>query len=296
MIALDELQDAVGGAVRIGHSLGPCSALGVGGPADYYVEPRSRAELLGALRYLTARGVPVILVRQGANFLVSDEGFRGAALNVETALGGIETDGRNVRVEAGVSLARLAEFAVGRSLGGVETLAGERGTVGGAVVRGLPALLAHAQTVEVFDGARERTQAASEPLRSSADGFPLVLAVTLGLDPAPAEVLMRSRREHLVRLNDAQPINTPRGSVAFRDPQGASAARLIEEAGMKGSWRGGAMLSERSANIVVNTGRATAEDVVALLRSVQGAVGRKLHRRLELEMRLVGFRNDLSAA
>lgn len=291
MVDVGELRRLVRGPVRLSESLGPFSALGVGGSADFYLEPARREDLLATLQYLMRRSVPVILVRRRANFLASDDGFRGAAVNVETALGGVTAEGTLVRAEAGVPLARLVDFAVGRSLGGLEALAGEPGTVGGALVRGVPLLRSMLQSVEIFDGERERT-AGPDELRSST----LLLAATLRLAEVPAEKLMRARREQLLDRNRRTPLNLPNGTVAFRDPDGASAARLIEEAGLRGMRHGGAMLSERHANVVLNTGRATAADVAALLRTVQRTVAQKLHRRLELQTTLVGFRRELSAA
>jgi UDP-N-acetylmuramate dehydrogenase len=296
VVVLDELRRIVRGPVRLAEPLGPYSALGVGGPADYYVEPAGRAAVIASLRYLTDRGVPVILVRRGANFLVSDDGFRGAALNVETGLGGLAAEGTRVRVEAGVPLARLVDFAVGRSLAGTEILAGESGTVGGALIRELEALASRTEEIGIFDGQRERTVPGGRDAFPAGSPRPLVLSVTLLLDEAPQAGLMRARRDTLLRKNSVVPLNILNGTVAFRDPVGASAAWLIEEAGLKGTRHGGAMVSEGHANIVLNTGRATAEDVVALLRTVQKAVSRKFHRHLELETTLVGFRRELSAA
>ncbi len=268
-----------------------------GGPAELWFEPRNADDLAAFLRALSPEE-PVTWVGLGSNLLVRDGGIRGAVISVHGILDGLERVGElRVRAEAGVACARLGRRCVQWQLGPAEFFAGIPGTVGGALAMNAGAwggetwpLVAE---VEVINRAGERRRrAASEYHWGYRRVTPPVpdewfLAATFGLeqrldaDLATINTLLERRRQ-------TQPINERTCGSVFRNPPGDHAARLIEAAGLKGCRIGGAVVSTRHANFIVNEGTATAADLEALLRHVQAVVQDVHGVRLEPEVRILG--------
>ncbi|MCK6507554.1 UDP-N-acetylmuramate dehydrogenase [Myxococcota bacterium] len=267
----------------------------IGGPADVWVEVPD----LASLRAVMALGAPVTVVGNGSNLLVADQGIRGVALRLAGSLRDARLDPQGARVGGGmmnsVLLARLQR--AGR--GGLASLAGVPGTVGGAVRMNAGTALG-----EVGAVVREVTVVlpggAVAVLPAEALGFAyrhatlppgaVVAEVALTLQDDP-EAVAREQAEidhHLARRKATQPLDQPSCGSVFRNPQGDAAGRLIEAAGLKGASRGGARISDKHANFIVNTGGATAMDTWALVRLARDTVWRRFGVRLEPEVHAVG--------
>ncbi|HNR22016.1 MAG TPA: UDP-N-acetylmuramate dehydrogenase [Steroidobacteraceae bacterium] len=269
----------------------------VGGPAQMYFTPRDRRDLARFLAALPA-GVPVLWLGLGSNLLVRDGGVRGAVIATNSALGGLERrSAESVYCEAGVACARIAKQCVKWGLGPAEFFAGIPGTLGGALAMNAGAFGGetwnHVVSVEVIDrSGREHTRAAGEyqvgyrSVRPPApdEGF---VAALLRFSRRPS---MQSHeiRALLEKRKATQPIGEWSGGSTFTNPPGDHAARLIEAAGLKGHRIGGASVSTKHANFIINHGDATAADIEALILHVQAVVEAQAGVRLTPEVRIVG--------
>jgi UDP-N-acetylmuramate dehydrogenase len=298
MVSLSELNKLFWGTLKIYEPLARYTTFRVGGPADYYMEPSSKEDLVQIIRYLRSVDVPFIFIRKGSNLLVSDEGFRGAVINLDPGLARLHAEDNDVYAEAGVPIAKLVDYCILRSLQGVETLAGIPGTIGGGVVTNAGTeggnISDHLMEVELMrDGevkalARDQLQLAHR----GADRD-IVLAARFRLHEGDREILMRIRRELLVRRGRIHPITLPDAGNVFKNPLGSFAGLIVQECGLKGRRVGGAMVSEQHANFIVNTGNATAVDILELIRLVQSIVCKKTGILLETEVKMIGVEESV---
>jgi len=268
-----------------------------GGPADVWFTPRDVEDLSAFLQSLPA-GVPVTWVGLGSNLLVRDGGIRGAVISVHGILNALERVGdEGVRAEAGVACARLGRQCAKWKLGPADFFAGIPGTVGGALAMNAGAwggeTWPHVVATETIDrsGARHRRQA-SEYRYSYRSVTPPVpgewfLAATFRFEQRP-DASTDSIKKLLEKRHASQPIGEPSCGSVFTNPPGGHAAQLIEAAGLKGFRIGGAAVSDKHANFIINQGSATAADLEALVRHVQATVEQVHGVRLIPEVRVVG--------
>jgi UDP-N-acetylmuramate dehydrogenase len=269
----------------------------VGGPADAWFTPRDVTDLSAFLRTLPT-DVPVTWVGLGSNLLVRDGGIRGAVISVHGILNALERVGADcVRAEAGVACARLGRQCAKWLLGPADFFAGIPGTVGGALAMNAGAwggeTWPRVVEVETIDRAGERhLRPASEYRYGYRSVTPPVagewfLAATFRFEPRP-DATVDSIKRLLEKRHATQPIGEPSCGSVFTNPPGGHAADLIERAGLKGHRIGGAQVSPKHANFIVNTGAASAADIESLLRHVQATVERVHGVRLMPEVRIVG--------
>jgi UDP-N-acetylmuramate dehydrogenase len=269
----------------------------VGGPAQIYFTPSDRADLASFLRSIPA-AVPVHWVGLGSNLLVRDGGIAGVVISMQGTLDRLERTGpETVYGEAGVACARIARQCIKWGLGPAEFFAGIPGTLGGALAMNAGAFggetWRHVVEVETIDrGGEEHRRFASEYRVSYRHVEPPVgqewfLAATLRLEERPPED--RTEIDSLLERRKAtQPIGEWSCGSVFINPPGDHAARLIEAAGLKGLAIGGASVSEKHANFIINRGSATAADLESLIRRVQQEVQRTHGVLLRTEVRIVG--------
>lgn len=278
------------------------STLRIGGPARALLEPDSGEAVRRLVAACNEAGIPWLVIGGGTNLLVADAGFPGVVLVLGRDFAGIsesgiDRDGRSlVEVEAGCSLARLLGWSQRRGLGGLEFSAGIPGSVGGAVVmnagawgREIKDVLAGLRLL-LADGAierRERPALAFAYRRWSGPAGALVLGATFALTPAEPAVIREVCRRHLLARRGKQPRGVASAGSFFKNPPGDYAGRLIEAAGLKGLSVGGARVSEVHANFLVNSGGATAAEMLALMRLVQEKVLAMSGIALEPEVRII---------
>lgn len=260
-------------SVRFEEPLAPHTTMKVGGPAEFFVEPRNEEEL--AAVFLAARecDLPVRFLGSGANLLVRDEGVRGAVLRL-----GRFNRRVDAHVQAGYNLAKLVHETVAEGLAGLECLAGVPATVGGAI-----AMNAGGRHGEIRDAIRyvdvmtpEGTirrlsrREAGFHYRGASLGGAIVLGAGFELKPDPD---VRARYDAvLAAKKESQPLGTHNAGCMFKNPPGGHAGRIIDEHGLKGIRVGGARVSPRHANFIENEGGATASDVLRLVELVRGRV------------------------
>lgn len=272
----------------------------VGGPADALVTVRTEAELLAALALASDHGLPTMVLGNGSNLLVADAGVRGLVLVLAGELAGSEVQGGRLVVGGGLKLVVLLNRAAKLRWCGVEVFAGIPGTVGGAVRMNAGASLGEAvdvldEVAWVHEGAVHRAPAVQIGFAYRHCGLPEGAVVTQawlrqrGDDWPRCEAAMRA---HLDHRKATQPLDLPSCGSTFRNPEGDAAGRLIEAAGLKGFSVGGAAVSRKHANFIVNTGTATAADVAAVIAAVRERVAAAHGVWLHPEVRMVGDWGD----
>ncbi len=303
MISLTDIQKILRGNIVVNEPMAKHTWMKVGGPADFYIEPADKNDCVAIIRYFYENNYSWMILGRGSNVLVSDSGVRGAVVNMENALSQITMQEDLVAAEAGVRLTKFVDFCIQKDLGGVEMLAGIPGTVGGAVVMNAGAhggeISDYLVDVEIIrDGlVQQKTKAeAAFAYRRSDFARDVVLAATFCLPAGEKESLGVRRRELVLHRNKTQPLELPNLGSMFKNPPNTHAAKLIEQAGLKGKRIGGAQVSEKHANFIVNHGTATAADVMKLVDLVRRTVYQNSGVMLELEIKLVGFPNSVKEA
>lgn len=274
-----------------------------GGPADLLVTASTLEQLAGIQRAAREAGAPVVPVGAGSNLLVADAGVRGIVVQLDGALADTAVEGGRLVAGAGLRLVVLLARAARLGWPGLEALAGIPGTVGGAVRMNAGTSLGEIGDrlldVDVVhpDGHVETLPAAALGLRYRHSGLPpgaIVARARLRLEGDAAESHARAA-EFLAKRKASQPLDLPSCGSTFTNPPGDAAGRLIDAAGLKGTAIGGAQVSEKHANFLVNTGGATSSQIAALVRHVQDVVEARSGVRLVPEFQAIGeWRTDPS--
>ncbi len=274
----------------------------IGGPADCFVQIESEEQLQKVQHYLGLVDLPWAVVGNGSNLLVSDRGFEGVVLQVGRKMSRITVDGDRVTAQAGATLAQVARVAMENALTGLEFASGIPGTVGGGVVMNAGAyggeMSRVVEQVIVLDRNGERMELDNSTMEFGYRTSSLrrhsfaVTAVTFRLERGDREQIKELMEDLAARRREKQPLEYPSAGSTFKRPQGHYAGQLIMEAGLRGFQTGGARVSEKHCGFVINTGEATAEDVRALIRTVQEKVKDKFHVFLEPEVIFLGFEDE----
>ena len=281
--------------------LAPRTTWKIGGPARCLCRVRNEAGLAGALASASASGTPVALLGMGSNVLVADEGFPGLVLRLEGDFLKISIEGERLTAGGGAALGAVCAAAARAGLSGIEPISGIPSSLGAAV-----RINAGAYGGEIFDVLAEaRLVSPSGAGRGvGADEIPhgyrwtelvetreIVVSAILALVRAPAEQIEAKTRLVAEKRRGALPSEPNAGSV-FKNPPGDFAGRLIEACGLKGARRGGAVISTRHANVIVNDGGARAADVLELMKIARDAVRERFGITLAPEVELLGMRWD----
>ena len=273
------------------------TTLRVGGPADLYVEPATEEDLAATLAFCKQRHLRHMILGRGSNLLVRDGGIRGAVICLAgPAFARLEVDGTRLRCGAGVRLKHLAVEARRSGLAGLEFLEGIPGSLGGALRMNAGAM--GSATFEVVESLRFMDALGRVGECTAADAHPryrscpmLIENIALGavLRGAPsAEQAIRERMDAFSRRRwDTQP-HDPSAGCMFKNPSTVPAGKLVEELGLKGLRRGGALVSTVHANFIVNDGKAKAADVLALIEFVRAHARAERGIELETEVEIIG--------
>ncbi len=301
-----EIQRRLGVRTSRNEPLARFTTMRVGGPADLFAVAHNLFELRGLVRFARGHDLALFLLGRGSDLVISDAGMGGLVIQVRAE--GSRVEGSRITAESGVPMARLATVARDAGLSGVEFALAIPGTVGGAVwanagahgsdVRGV---LVEASVIRADDGAEQALDAdglglayRESRLKHPAGAFPDVVTwASFELEPADRatiddrlDEIRRWRRGH-------QPLGLPSAGSVFRNPpEGPSAGELIDRAGLKGTRIGGASVSERHANFIVNDGHGTAADVRRLAGHVRRAVATRWGVELVPEIVFAGDWSD----
>jgi UDP-N-acetylmuramate dehydrogenase len=300
LVNINDIQKIFRGHIALHEPLSKYTSFRIGGPADYYIEPADKEDVLVIVRYLKEHEIPFMMMGKGSNMLVSEEGVRGAIINMEEGVNNIRLDGDRVVVEAGMTMSRFVDFCIQHGFRGVEMLSGIPGTIGGALMMNAGAyggeisdFLIDVELLRDGQITTVRKEEAGFSYRHSGFARDIILGASFKLPPGKKAEIMNLRRELLLKRNRAQPVNMPNSGSMFKNPAGTFAAKLIEEAGLKGKSSGNAQISEKHANFIVNLGGAKADDVLRLIELARNTVFKKNAISLELEVKLIGFPEEL---
>ena len=274
-----------------------------GGPADCLVIPGNEAELIDVLELLSGTETKFIVIGNGTNLLVRDEGYRGIIIRLGKKLGRIEISEQQVYAQAGVALPELGVCARDAALTGLEFAAGIPGTVGGGIYMNAGAF--GGEISDVFISARIFQNGEIVTLDHSEMGFSyrhcvirenkgIILDAVFGLVAGNKLQITHLMQEISRQRKEKQPLDLPSAGSFFKRPQGSFAGKLIEEAGLSGLSIGDAEVSPKHAGFIVNRGRAKASDIIDLMEIVRSTVFERSGVKLEPEVRIIGeISNDL---
>jgi UDP-N-acetylmuramate dehydrogenase len=292
-----DIQRRVGVKTSRDEPLARFTTMRVGGPADLFATVHNLFELRALIRFARARELPYLLLGRGSDVVISDRGVRG--LVIQDRAEGSRVDGTSYVADAGVPMARAATETQKAGLTGLEFGLAIPGTVGGAVWANAGAhdadMAGVLDRVRVLDGSGQETVLATPELALSYRESRFkhardesILEATFLLAPAEPDAI-KARLDEIRRWRQAnQPLGLPSAGSFFRNPPDDSAGRLIEAAGLKGTRIGGAVVSEKHANFIVNDEKGTAADVRRLGDRVRAIVADRSGIRLEHEVEFIG--------
>lgn len=271
----------------------------IGGPAAALCVPKDRRQLRELVGFVQREGVDSWYIGNGSNLLVSDEGLNGVAILLDSGFDGeIEVDGTVLLAPAGKKLSAVCAAACAAGLTGLEFAYGIPGSVGGAVYMNAGAYGGEmkdrllwveylAPTGEIVRLQQEQLSLSYRHSRFMEEGMQgsCIVRAAFGLQRGEKAAIQSEMDRILNQRRQKQPLEYPSAGSTFKRPQGAFAAQLIDECGLKGFTVGGAQVSKKHAGFVINTGKATCADVLELTRQVRECVQEKTGYLLELEVR-----------
>jgi len=300
LVIAEKLKAIVGeeGHVRLYEPLSKHTTLRVGGPAQFWVEPRNENAFAELIRFCRRESLPLFVIGRGSNLLVRDGGILGVVVH---PCGGdfdkIEVDGNEITAAVGAKLKEVAYAGKAAGIGGLEWMEGIPGAVGGGLRMNAGAM--GAQTFENVVRVRYLDSEGNPHTKSRHElnvhyrNFPLlennfaVSAVFRG-ESAPADEIARKLQASQEKRRTSQPIAKSAGCIFKKNPQGCSAGQLIEELGLKNSGVGKARVSEVHGNFIVNDGGATAAEMLELIEKIKSVVRTQRGIELETEVQIVG--------
>ena len=270
----------------------------VGGPADIFIEPDDRAELVKAIKDLREQGVSYYIIGNGSNLLVSDKGLRGAVVKIGDKFGSVSINNDIITAESGVLLSTLSKMAAREGLTGMEFASGIPGSLGGAVTMNAGAYGGEmkdiVEWVELLDQDLNLKRLKNDEMKFMyrksiiEPGKHIVIRCCIRLKKGNKDEIDNKMAELAEKRKSKQPLHLPSAGSTFKRPEGYFAGKLIEDAGLRGFSIGGAQVSTLHCGFVVNNGDATAKDVYDLIRHVQKTVFEKFNVMLEPEVKILG--------
>lgn len=303
MISIVDIKNNFRGEILINEPLSKYTSYRIGGPASLLLVPADKSDAVDLSVYLQRSKIEFVVIGNGTNVLVSDNGIDGIVMNLEKGLNKINKENNIVVVESGVMLARFVDFCIQNKFTGVEKLSGIPGTLGGAILMNASAFSCSISDyiieIEVVRNGEVVTVKKSDSLfeyRNSGFKNDVILSAKFDLPAGDSDEMMKIRHEYLQKRNQKQPLNYPNCGSVFKNPAGLHAAKLIEDAGLKGLRVGDAQVSEKHGNFIVNIGKAKAIEVIQLINQVRKTVFDKFGIALEPEVKLIGFEKDVLEA
>lgn len=297
---ISELTGGTYGEIRLNEPLAPYTYWKIGGPADALVIPQTKEQLVALIKLLHRHQAPWFALGRGSNLLVTDKGIRGVVIKLGETMETVRFEGETVTAGGAYSFIKLSTLAGKEGLTGLEFAGGIPGSVGGAVYMNAGAhgsdVSRILQQAEVLLPTGELVILRKDDLAYAYRHSKLqtergiVTEAVFRLQYGDRKEIAGAMAAYKDRRLRTQPLQLPCAGSVFRNPEGHYAAKLIEESGLKGLKVGGAEVSPLHANFIVNTGHATAVDVLTLIEQVKDAVFRKFGIRLVPEVLVVGER------
>jgi UDP-N-acetylmuramate dehydrogenase len=277
------------------HPLAPHTWYRLGGPADYFLRPRNAKELKEIIRRCNENHLQMHVLGFGSNLLVSDDGVRGAVIQLQSGeFGQTQFQGELVTAWAGAELSKLVLDCVEKGLSGIEALTGIPGSIGGAVRMnaggrfGDIGSAVEAVTLLDIQGNvfEKRKPELIFDYRAVNIRARFILNAQLKLTAGDPEKIMRTVKEGWIYKKNSQPLSTRNCGCVFKNPPGGAAGALIDRAGLKGCQIGGAVVSEKHANFIIARDGCTSRDVMQLIDRIKQRVREQFETELELELEI----------
>ncbi|MBN2315431.1 MAG: UDP-N-acetylmuramate dehydrogenase [Sedimentisphaerales bacterium] len=281
--------------VKTNYPLAKQTWYGLGGPADYFIRPKTIKQLQKVVERCRENGVRIHVLGFGSNLLVNDEGVRAAVIQLDgEQFTEIHFDGSEVTAWAGAELSKLVLTCVEKGLSGVEALTGIPGSVGGAVKMNAGGNFGDfgsaVETVTLMDSTGNIFEKSKPELvfdyRQTNITAKFILNAQLKLNNATPEQIMQTVKEIWIYKKNNQPLNTKNSGCIFKNPRGVSAGALIDKAGLKGLQVGGAVVSDKHANFIIAQDGCTSRDVLRLIEAIKQRIKEQFDIDLELEIEI----------
>lgn len=296
---MTQLKNMIQGTFLENEPMAKHTSYGIGGPAKAYITPANKEDLASALQCAHQHQIPVHFVGSGSNLLVSDAGIDGLVFTLGKSFVHLEFDHNRAVAESGVMLGKMVKEATKRNLTGLESLVGVPGTLGGAIVMNAGAfggeISNYLITVEVMTMEGNLKNYSAEDIafsyrHSTFKDNEIILSAEFELLEADPETIQIEKTKASQGRKKTQPLRFRSAGSVFKNPEGDKAAGyLIDKAGLKGTRRGDAEISEHHANFFINHGKAKAEDIAGLIRLARKEVKEKFGIMLDLEIKTMGF-------
>ena len=288
-----EFHNFVRGEIIPNESLSKHTSFKIGGPADAWVYPKDISDIKNILMFCNSRSIPVTILGGGTNVLISDKGIRGVILNLKHELCSIRIKSDSVICGAGALLSRVLKQVVKAELTGLEFTAGIPGTIGGAVSMNAGAIGDLVESVKVIDMNGNVSELGKDDLRfgyrkSNLSEY-IIVEVKLKLKSGNEKEINDRISMFWEHKKSTQVLDIPSAGCIFKNPDGHSAGRLIDEAGLKGLAIGDAQVSDKHANFIINNGNAKGQDVLELIKKIKLTVFEKIGVKLEEEVKIIGM-------
>lgn len=273
----------------------------IGGNADAFINASSSEEIVSVISYCLEHHIPYMCMGNGSNMLVSDKGIRGVVISIGSNMSEVQVVDNMIYAEAGALMSKIASAALGAELSGFETLSGIPGTVGGGIYMNAGAYGGEIKSVlknvtfisknnDIVTMDTDQLELGYRHSIFETNGG-IIVKCCLELKKGNKNEISAAMKEYSKRRNEKQPLSMPSAGSTFKRPEGHFAGKLIQDAGLMGFSIGGAQISTKHAGFIVNTGNATAADVLALIEHVRKTVFAQSGIMLEPEVRLIGEKN-----
>ena len=297
--AEEALRATNGVDVFVNNPLSQCTSFRIGGPADLLITAQTYVGLVQAMRILSEEQVSWVVLGRGSNVLVSDDGYRGCVIKLGREFSRMCSEGNLITAGSAVLLSHLINETLSRELSGLECCAGIPGTVGGAV--SMDAGSRHQWIGQVVrDVVTLRPGAGMQRYLGSniewgyrycsVPSNEIILEATFELTPSSKQEVANEMNRRMARRRATQPMGKPCCGSVFKNPGDRSVGALLDSCGLKGLRVGGASVSDKHANFVVNEGNASASDVVRVMKQMHREVAERYGINLVPEVKFLGFR------
>ena len=288
----------------INESMKKHSTFGVGGLAKVLLLPKKETEIVSILKYCNYKKIRTCFIGSGSNLLFSDEGFDGVIISLKKAFKNLEvSDNGDIRVGSGVILVKMVREAIKKNIKGLESLSGVPGTLGGALYMNAGAYGAEISnyfvSAKLLDINGDKVVLTSKDVSFSYRNstFPnnhILVEASFKCEKGDIDKILANKNKFSKSRRDNQPLRYPSAGSVFKNPSlEIAAGYLIDQAGLKGIKKGGAMISEKHANFIVNLGDASSKDILYLIKLIKKRVLKKFKTNLELEIKLLGFKKNI---
>ena len=287
--------------ILLNESLKKHTTYGVGGNADLII-PSNKIDLKNIMKIASDYDEKITILGSGSNVLISDKGIKGITVSLKGALDQVKVNGGKLYAECGARLGKVVKESIKYDLIGLENLVGVPGTLGGALIMNAGAwggeISQYLKSVEVIiDNEIQNLDSSDIEFSYRNSSFTkntILLSANFELQKSNYSEI----KKNLIKAQDGrkntQPLNKRSAGSLFKNPDGNSAGKLIDEAGLKGLSIGDAKISTKHANFLINDGKATSKDMLKLIKKVRNTVQEKFNVLLELEVKLIGFdKNEL---